>query len=69
MVEVGGSDEGDDQGGCGCTDLRPYLIGGGPVGRVVRVIDMGDEPPHWKIVGRIQSQCILQADTESTLAR
>ena len=48
---MGLAEEGDEQGGCGFTDLGLDLLGGGPVGHVVRVVDVGDDPPHWGGVG------------------
>ena len=41
--ELGTADEGAEQGGCGCPDLGPDLLGDGPVGHDVRVRDVGPE--------------------------
>ena len=47
----------------------PDLLGGNPVGPVVRVRDRGGKPPHWEGVGSIPPQGVPQADREETLAR
>ena len=60
----GEADKGDEQGGCGCPDLRSDLLGGGPVGHAVWVRGVGHDPPHWEGVGRIPPQGVLKADWE-----
>ena len=60
--EVGEADAVVDQGGGGFTDLGTYLIGGGPVGPVVWVRAVGDDPPQWEGLGRITPQGGPQAD-------
>ena len=55
--------------GFGCPDLGPDILGGGTVGIVVRVKDVGDNPTHWEDVGRIIPQGGPQADREATLDR
>ena len=45
------ADKGVDQSGVGCLNLGPYPLGGGPVGPIVRVVNVGDEPPYWEGVG------------------
>ena len=37
VLEVGKVDKGAEQGGCRCPDLRPDLLGGGPVGHAIQV--------------------------------
>ena len=54
--EVCADNKGVDQGGCGWTDLRTDLLGGGPAGHTVWVRDVGHDPPHWEGFGRIPSQ-------------
>ena len=43
------------------------MLGVGPVGNVVRVGDLGDNPLHWEGVGRIPPQGGPQADREESL--
>ena len=43
---MGAANEGAEKGGCICLDLRPGLLGGGPVGHVVLFVDVGDERTH-----------------------
>ena len=43
MAEVGKANTGLEQGGCGCPDLGPDVLGGVSVSHVVRVEDMGDD--------------------------
>ena len=69
MVEVDTAELGDDQGGCGCPDLGPYIIGGGSVGHDLRVVDVGHDTTHWEGFGRIPPQVVPQADGEATLER
>ena len=57
------------QEGFGCPDLGPDLLCSGPVGPVVRVGDVSDDPQNWEGVGRITPQGGLQADKEATLSR
>ena len=45
------------------------MLGVGPVGNVVRVGDLGDNPLHWEGVGRIPPQGGPQADRVETLAK
>ena len=68
-AEVGVAYKGTDQGGFGCPDLGPYLLGGGPVCHYVQVRDMDHDFPHWECVGWIPLQLGPQADREATLAR
>ena len=58
---MGADDTGVEQGGGGCTDLVPDILGGGLVCPVVHVRDVGDEPLHWRGVGRIPPQSGLKA--------
>ena len=53
---MGEADTGIDQGGGGCPDLGPYILGGGSVSPVVRVRDMGDDAAHREGVGQIPPQ-------------
>ena len=69
MAEVGGDYANIDQGGGGCPDLKPDIIGCGAVGPVVRVRDGGDDIVNWEDVRRIPSQGGLQADREATSER
>ena len=50
-AEVGKADMGLGQGGGGCPDLRPDILGSCTVGNVVRVVDMGNDPTNWEGVG------------------
>ena len=50
-------------------DLRPYLLGGGPVGHAVWVRDVGCDLLHWEGFGWITSQGDPKAHGEATLAR
>ena len=43
MAEVGAADLGVEQGGCGCPDIGPDLLGGGSVSHAVWVGDVGHE--------------------------
>ena len=45
------ADEGDDQGYCGYLYLRLYLIGGGLVGHVVWVGNVGYDPRIGRMLG------------------
>ena len=63
------ADDGVEQGGCRWTDLRPDLLGGGPVGHAVWVGDVGFDLPHWEFFGQITSQGDPKAHREATLAR
>ena len=69
MAEVGESDAGIEQVGCGCLDLGTDILCGGSVGPVVRVRDVGDDAAHWEGVGKIPPQVSLQADREATSER
>ena len=51
--KMGAADEGADQEGCRFLDLGTDLIGSGPVGHALWVIDVGHDPPHWEGFGRI----------------
>ena len=66
---MGAADESSEQGGCRCPDLVTYLLGGGPVGHVVRVRDVGRDLLHWGGVGRIPPQGGPQYNMEATLER
>ena len=57
------ADAGLEQGGGGCPDLGPYLLGGGAVGPVVRIRNVGDNVVHLEGVGRIPPQDVPQADS------
>ena len=50
-------------------DLGPDILGGGSVGPVVRVGDVGDDTTHREGVGRIPSHVGPQADWEATLEK
>ena len=63
---MGETVEGAGKRGCGCPDLGPDILGGGPVGNYLRVIDVGHDPTHWEGVGRIPPQGGPQADGEAT---
>ena len=67
MDEVGDADASHDQGGGGCPDLGTDILGSGPVGPTVRIIDVGDGATHQDGVGRIPPQGGLQADRGATL--
>ena len=43
VVETG---KGAGKRGCGCPELGPDILGGGTVGIVVQVRDVGDDPTH-----------------------
>ena len=49
---MGVDDEGDVQGGCGCLDLGPDILGSGTAGTILRVGDVGDDPPHQRVLDR-----------------
>ena len=66
---MGATDKGAEERGCGCPDLGTYILGGVPVGNVLHVRDMGDDPTHQEGVERIPPQGGLQADREATLER
>ena len=66
---MGEADAGIEQGGGGCRDLGPDILGGGSVGPVVQVIHMDDDAAHWEGVGRIPPQGGPQADREATSER
>ena len=66
---MGTADEGAEQGGCVCPDLGPDLLGVGPVGHDLWFRDMGDDPPHWNIFGRVQPQGGPQPDRGETSVR
>ena len=61
-AKVVAADKGADQGGCGCLDLGPDILGSGTFSNVVRFGDVGDDPPHWEGVRRIPPQGGPQAD-------
>ena len=67
MAEVGEADAGFEQGGGGCLELGPDILGGSSVGTVVQVRDVGDGAAHWEGVGRIPPHGGPQADREETL--
>ena len=69
MEEVCAYDSGVDQGGCGCLDLGPYLLGGGSVGHDLQVGDVVNDTKHWEGFGKISPQGGPQADGEATLER
>ena len=60
------ADESAEQGDCRYPCIRPDILGGSTFGNVVRVRDVGNEPPHWEGVGRIPSQGCLQDDGAAT---
>ena len=53
---MGEAVSGIDQIWCGCPDLGPDILGGGSVGPVARVRDVGDDSSHQEGVGRIPPQ-------------
>ena len=69
MSQIGASDEGDEQGGCGCPDFGTDLLGGGPLCHDVWVVDVVDDPHNWKGFGRITPQGGPQTYGETTSAR
>ena len=54
--EVRATEEGDGKRGGGCLDLRPDILGGGPVSDAVRVGDVGYDPMHREGFGQIPPQ-------------
>ena len=66
---MGAADAVVEQGGGGCPDLGPDILGGGSVGTIVLVRDMGDDTAHWEVVGGVLPQGGTQADRGSTLER
>ena len=44
---MGTDDKVAEQGVCKCPDLRSDLLGSGPVGHVVWVVDVSVDSPHW----------------------
>ena len=48
MCHTVGAAGGDaEQGGCVYPYFKTDIIGGSPVGHVVRVVDVDDYPPYW----------------------
>ena len=66
---MGADDEGDEQVGCRCLDLGPYLLGGGSVSHDVQVLNLVPDTLHWEVFGRISPQGGPQDDGETTSAR
>ena len=66
---MGKADTSVDQGGGGCSDLGSDILGGGSVGNVVWVRDVGDDAAHQEGVERIPPQGGLQADMTTTSER
>ena len=66
---MGKDDAGVDQGGGGCSDIGPDIIGCGSIGPIVRVRDMGDVAAHKLGVGRIPPQGGPQDYREATSYR
>ena len=66
---MGEADMSIEQGGGGCPDLGPDILGGGSVGIVVRVRDVGDDAAHQEGVGQIPPHGGPQDDREVTLER
>ena len=56
-------------GGGGCPDLGPDILGGGSVGPLVRVRDVGDDAAHREGAGNIPPQGGPQGDMEATSER
>ena len=69
IVVVGEADAGIEQGGGGCPDLGPDILGGSAVGPVVRFMDAGDYTAHQEGAGRIPPKSSLKSDKETTLER
>ena len=66
---VGEDDAGLEQGGGGCLDLGPDILGGGAVGPAIHTRDVGDVTMHQEGIGRILQQDGLQANREATSDR
>ena len=66
---MGATDKGAEKRVCGCPDLGPDILGGGKVGIVVRVGDVGDDSMHREDVGLIPPQGGPQADGEATSSK
>ena len=56
------TDEGAEKRVCGGPYLGTYILGGGPVGIVLRVGDVGYDPTHREGVGQIPPKGGLQAE-------
>ena len=69
MEEVGAADLGVEQGGCGCPDIGPDLLGGGSVSHAVWVGDVGHEILCWEGFGKIPPQGGPKYDGEETSER
>ena len=59
---MGKDDAGVEQGGGGCLDISPYILGGGLFGTVVQVSDVGDDTLHQGGAGQIPPQGGPQCD-------
>ena len=57
------------EGGCGCPDLGPDILGGGAGSQDLRVGEMGNDTVHWEGFGQIPPQGGPQADRETTSKR
>ena len=68
-MELRVSGQGSDQGGCRCPCLWPDILGSDPVGSVLWVGDVGDDPLNCDGVERIPINGGLQADGEETSTR
>ena len=55
-MEVGEDDIGLGQGGGGCPDLGPDILGGGSLDTILQVRDVGIDATHWGDVGRVLPQ-------------
>ena len=66
MEEVGAAELGVEQGGCGCPDIGPDLLGGGSVSHAVWVGDVGHEILCWEGFGKIPPPGCPQAHVEET---
>ena len=66
-MEVVKVDRGLEQGGGGCPNFGPDIIGSGSVGYFVRARDVGDDAAHQEVFAQIPPQVGLQFDREATL--
>ena len=58
-----------DQGGVGCPELGPDILGGGSVGPILRVRYVCDDAAHLEGVARIPLQGDTQANREANSER
>ena len=63
---MGATVQGVGQGGRECPYLREYLRGGGSIGSIVWVGNVGDDTVHLEASGRIPPQGGPQADGTAT---